>query len=484
MCCGPRLALVLRSRLAVPGFVIGRGDHIYEGAVRRLQAAGVRGPLCGDRRLWRGRCDWPRGGHPSSRCEASHSELGALRRPGSGSRRSTRAVDGYPGAKLGAVPSGTWPDYLLARAMQTAPDGCGVVGGSTPVVSFGDPLRPAVATLGINPSKGEFLAADGSLLSGESRRLATLESLDVTSYDQIGIDVAAAVVDDCASYFRRRPYQWFKPLDEILRAGLAVSYFEDTACHLDLVQWATDPLWSELDDVARARLLSLDRAFLTRQLSREHYLVIVVNGRTALQWVERAGIAKWRHHARLAGPPPADLVVGDNTEGPTFLAWSCNIQSQRGARRHIPDLVDFLAALGKPALAAAVKEDGRQAGGMSIDRGTHARTGDELLRVLGDWLDTSGDETIGDVSRFSRAPWMSVETPLGLMDLNTDTRRSAVAAFVEHARRHGPGIELHVVANQRGRVNKVVYDQTRRPPTGWYAYLRHEAPEPQSFGLA
>lgn len=46
-----------------------------------------------------------------------------------------------------------WPEYLFDRATRTPPVDCHVVPGGTPVVSFGHPLRPEVATLGINPSR-------------------------------------------------------------------------------------------------------------------------------------------------------------------------------------------------------------------------------------------------------------------------------------------------------------------------------------------
>ena len=59
-----------------------------------------------------------------------------------------------------------WPEYLLERAAQAPPDGCAVVPGSTPVVSFGHPLKPEVATLGINPSSREFLNRGKTLFSG------------------------------------------------------------------------------------------------------------------------------------------------------------------------------------------------------------------------------------------------------------------------------------------------------------------------------
>lgn len=374
-----------------------------------------------------------------------------------------------------------WPDYLLERAGREPPADCGVVHGSTPVVSFGQPLSASVATLGINPSSGEFLGVDGSLLTGADRRLATLDSLGVASYAQMDDGLAAQIIDDSASYFERRPYHWFTPLDRILRAALGVTYFDSTACHLDLVQWATDPLWGKLSDVARARLLADDRPFLVQQLRSEHYLVVVVNGRTALDWISFAGLAKWQEVARLAGPPSASVYVGDGA-APLFIGWSCNLQSQPGAMRHAAAIADRVKALAAKVRGQAV--DAEWEAEMGLARGTHARSGSELVVLLADWLVRSSDETIGDISRFAQAPWVSVETPLGLMVLNADTRRSAVAAFVEHAGRGGGPFELHVVSNRRGRVNKVVFDPDVSPPTGWYAYLRKETLAPTSMTLS
>lgn len=371
-----------------------------------------------------------------------------------------------------------WPEYLLERAGRHPPVHCGVVEGSTPVVSFGHPLSASVATLGINPSSGEFLGADNSLLAGGNRRLATLDSLGVASYSQLDAVLTAQIIDDCATYFERRPYRWFTPLDRILRAALGVSYFEATACHLDLVQWATDPLWGKLSDVARARLLADDRPFLVQQLRAEHCRVVLVNGRTALHWVSLAGLAKWQEVARFTGPPSASVYVGD-AAAPLFVGWSCNFQSQAGAMRHAAAITEVVENL-----AAKAKGQPREAAEMSLARGTHARTGSELIAILENWAAHSDDETIGDVSRFPRTPWISVETPLGLMDLNADTRRSAVEALLEHHRRGGPSLELHVIANRRGRVNKVVFHPGVPSPTGWYAYLRDETPAPTSMMLS
>lgn len=127
---------------------------------------------------------------------------------------------------------------------RTPPEGAGVVPGSTPVVAFGDPDRARVATLGLNPSRREFLDRHGRLLDGSERRLATLASLRAVRLEDLGDKQVAEVITDCAGYFRRHPYRrWFDPLDRLLQSAAAASYYDSTACHFDLVQWATNPVW-------------------------------------------------------------------------------------------------------------------------------------------------------------------------------------------------------------------------------------------------
>jgi hypothetical protein len=247
-----------------------------------------------------------------------------------------------------------WPGYLIERVREIPPVNCGVIHGSTPVVSFGHPLRAKVATLGINPSTREFLAADGSLLTGGRRRLATLASLGVENYESIDTALAAEIVEDCATYFDREPYGWFDALDRILCDSLAVSYFKATACHLDLVQWATDQVWGRLNDQVRGSLLADDRSFLIRQLQNEQYRVILVNGRTAMDWVQRAGLVKWREIRRLAGPPPT-VVYLSSGQSATFIGWSCNLQSQPGAKRHSRALTELVSEYASAALGATIE---------------------------------------------------------------------------------------------------------------------------------
>src|SRR4051794_16684783 len=134
------------------------------------------------------------------------------------------------------------PSYTAARIREPAPAGVPAVRGSTPVVAFGGVGTARVATLGLNPSRIEFLDGNGRMLAGDGRRLETLPSLgcaDLTSAPDATVE---RVLAGCNGYFRRRPYNWFNKLERVLRY-VGASYFDDTACHLDLVQWATDPVW-------------------------------------------------------------------------------------------------------------------------------------------------------------------------------------------------------------------------------------------------
>jgi len=236
-----------------------------------------------------------------------------------------------------------WPEYMVERACSTPPPGCNdvIVRDSTPVLFFGNPYAK-VATLGINPSCSEFLDRSGTLLEGERRRLATLPWLGVRNFDEITRELGAKIIGECAGYFERNPYGWFNALDEILRDGLEVSYFNRTACHLDLAQWATNPNWGELGDSHRTELLSDGIPFLTKHLQKMNYCLVIVNGISVINQLRDSGLVDWTLVGPLEGPPKADIYMGKY--GKTkFLAWSCNIQSQHGARRHIPALKELVA---------------------------------------------------------------------------------------------------------------------------------------------
>ena len=233
-----------------------------------------------------------------------------------------------------------WPAYLIRRAMAQPPTGCSVVEGSTPVISFGNPIDARVATLGINPSRNEFLNPSGALMTGKKRRFTTLESLNILDRRAIDEGHGVSILDGCADYFKVRSYAWFKPLNYILTEGTGASYGTD-ACHLDLVQWATDPVWRLLDKTIRSKLLDDGVRFLNTQLTSEKYQLVIVNGRTVMDVIAAAGITSWMPVGPVLQNPTTHLYVGERGDQ-RFLGWSCNLQSQPGARRHIDGLIGFV----------------------------------------------------------------------------------------------------------------------------------------------
>ncbi len=152
------------------------------------------------------------------------------------------------------------PDYIEARIRQGRPADGSVVAGSTPVVAFGDALKSKVATLGWNPSKREFLDSNGNEL-WVKRRVETLKSIGVTDLADAPVEAVLRVFEACNNYFHHHPYGWFNKLQKVLK-HFDASYCDDSARHLDFVQWATDPVWDKIPEIEKIKLIAADLPFL------------------------------------------------------------------------------------------------------------------------------------------------------------------------------------------------------------------------------
>lgn len=153
----------------------------------------------------------------------------------------------------GGGPQNEIPRYIDDRIRRPLPppDLC-VVRGSTPVVSFGNAQSAGVATLGLNPSRIEFVDKKGVLLEGQEPRLATHSSRGTSDLSRGPHEAVLRVLEDCNTYFQRQPYRlWFDQLEPIL-AACGGPYYCGSACDLDLVQWATDPTWGKFETAVRS----------------------------------------------------------------------------------------------------------------------------------------------------------------------------------------------------------------------------------------
>ncbi len=225
--------------------------------------------------------------------------------------------------------------------------------GSTPVVAFGDPTHSWAATLGLNPSRVEFVE-DGVELDGEERRFETLGSLGVRRLEDTPEEVVARIYERCNRYFHGNPYRrWFDDLERMLNT-VGASYFANTACHLDLSQWATDPTWNKLPRQARERLVADDAEFLRTQLRAEPIRLLLLNGRGVMQAFKATLSARLNEERKTVSDRSVTARLYTGRYGDVaVIGWSTNLQSSFGVSTKF-----------RSALAARVAElaGNRQAG--------------------------------------------------------------------------------------------------------------------------
>lgn len=226
-------------------------------------------------------------------------------------------------------PVASIPLYVAERIRRQPPPDCNVLVHSTPVVAFGDPSRSTVATLGINPSRTEFFEG-GAELTGALRRFETFRSLGIERLDNAADEIVLRVWHRCLRYFHGNPYRWFNPLERMLNA-VDASYFADSACHLDLTQWATDPTWKHLTRLARKRLLAEDARFLKIQLESEGIRLLLLNGRTVLaEFQTMCGARLVREPETVSDRAVTTQLYTGALGHVHVIGWSTNLQSSFG----------------------------------------------------------------------------------------------------------------------------------------------------------
>ena len=133
------------------------------------------------------------------------------------------------------------PDYIREHILHAQPpDGCCVPEGSIPDVAEGHFYSARVATVGINPH---------GIWKREDYLPRVRSTLDEDDLDE---QLLNRVWEEKTRYIERNTHRYFTALKPILNA-CGVTYGgkygadqPDLACSLDLVQWATNPLWNKL----------------------------------------------------------------------------------------------------------------------------------------------------------------------------------------------------------------------------------------------
>lgn len=244
---------------------------------------------------------------------------------------------------------------VVERAMATYPEIGELIVGSTPVVSFGNPEIAEVVTVGINPSSNEFLidGAGTPLLPSGKKRLVDTEILGIDSPKRLTEDEAIKVIQGCYEYFdeeSHNPYmRWFSHLNTHVNAHLGVDYLKGSAAHLDLVQWATDPVWGGIKSVdTRKALLELDAEFLRYQLNAREYKVVFMNGREVKNQLVSTGIAtieiveEISYKTTTGKVMPIEFFKGRTSNGSLALGWSKTFPGHYLSNDALPEVVNQL----------------------------------------------------------------------------------------------------------------------------------------------
>jgi len=177
---------------------------------------------------------------------------------------------------------------LLDRLDTGFPGSRRVISWSCPVPFFGNVEGARIATVGINPSNREFMGEDGLELTGASRRLPTLQSLELAAWSDAVATQLQEIAVACATYFRRNPYdRWFRVLETLL-SHTAVSLYSDRnpAAHLDLVPYATTDKWTSLSTEDRRALLAAAGDALGLLLRDSPVELLVLNGMAVVRHFE------------------------------------------------------------------------------------------------------------------------------------------------------------------------------------------------------
>ena len=359
----------------------------------------------------------------------------------------------------------------IAERIRRPSPGGHVMPGSLPVVSFGDPDTAQVATISLNPSPKEFKGRGGEWLTGDERRLHSLFNLNRDDPQQLTDSEVEAVAAASRDYFQGNWYKpWFRWLESLLVAAEAGSYLYGSACHLDLVQWATDPAQAKLPAEEWARLVEGDLPFLRWQLDTSDVDIVLVNGAGVVAGVQQAGLVEG-FDSEFLGVPEGGVgrlrVHRAVSGGRLFLGWNKPVVSAIPTvqREQLASWVHDQVAEWRSPTPAVPPPSGSAP--EYIPAGTTVPV-EELVPMLSRWAASSGASTIGDVGSFGGRALVTVTTPTAPFVLHADTKRAAVMEFLATA---GVGaLNFRVVANQRGKVNRVVFRPDGRPTPGWYAY--------------
>jgi hypothetical protein len=260
------------------------------------------------------------------------------------------------------------PESILIDRIKSSRPAVGeILDYSFPVTSFGDLNKARVLTVGINPSVDEFCSrkAGRPLLEPPKKRLVDAESIGVAPGSVLNEQQAQKVLQGNHDYFQSgNYYHWFDSLEKYALNPLGISYFDGSAAHVDLVQWATNPVWSKITDpAARQELVAESLPFLSRLFHEGEWDLVLLNGREVYRAFREYKVFQLQEleQHRVAGSL-RDFRIGRVGKSP-MLSWSVNLPvygtslstrefvsewvQDAAARTRLPDFTNWFASVSR-----------------------------------------------------------------------------------------------------------------------------------------
>lgn len=113
-----------------------------------------------------------------------------------------------------------------------------------------------------------------------------------------------------------------------------------------------------------------------------------------------------------------------------------------------------------------------------IPRGHECADRGDFTELLRWWLESTDEQTVGDVGTFGGKAWVHVAVGGVGCHLNADTSRQGVRRYLELVGEHGSRLPWFVIANSKGKVNRVALGPEREKVKRLYLYTDQEQPAP------
>jgi hypothetical protein len=245
---------------------------------------------------------------------------------------------------------------VIERIKRKIESGMCITPRSTPVIWFGDYDHAKACTISLNPSDIEFYkhprnqedySKPENLLTGRHERLCSRMTLTKDDGEELTGANADMVKKQCTKYFETNPHKrWFNPFDVFIKRFGAYSYYDNTCVHLDLVQWATTPKWSEVPDALKQKHLDNDLPVL-KHLLKKNFEVMFLNGQTVVENIEKCLDLRLEHKTadfkkKDGGNTTIHIFYGAYKKT-KVIGWSAYLQSKLvGGYENIGSLCDVI----------------------------------------------------------------------------------------------------------------------------------------------